>query len=68
MSKSNYVFANNFFFAEFFQNFFNGFENQREILRFLIPKLNFWKKNFFALISMIANAQETAQKTEKNFL
>ncbi len=78
MSKSEksayfgHVFAKNFFGA-FFQTFFNGFENQREILRFLIPILNFWEKKFFFALSstffktLIANAQETAQKNGKSF-
>jgi hypothetical protein len=46
MSKSEksayflHVFANNFFWY-IFSNFFQQIRNQREILRFLIPILNF---------------------------
>jgi hypothetical protein len=55
MSKSEksayfrHVFANNFFWC-IFSNLFQRIRNQREILRFLIPILNFWRKIFFALI------------------
>ncbi len=52
MSKSEksayfrHIFANNFFLC-IFLNLFQRIQNQREILRFLIPILNFWKKIFF---------------------
>jgi hypothetical protein len=67
-----HVFANNFFWVNFFKTFSTN-SNQREILRFLIPILNFLiKKNFCSylhfLYTLIANAQETAQKTENHFL
>jgi hypothetical protein len=40
------------FFCSIFSKLFQRIRNQREILRFLIPILNFWrKKNFVALIS-----------------
>jgi O-antigen ligase len=51
--KSEYfrhVFAINFFWC-IFSNLFQRIQNQREILRFLIPIFNFCKKKFFALIS-----------------
>jgi hypothetical protein len=40
-----HVFANNFFWYIFIT--FSTVLNQREILRFLIPTLNFEKNNFF---------------------
>ncbi len=78
MSKSEksayfrHIFANNFFSVPFLK-LFQRIWNQREILHFLIPILNFWKqKKFFALIctflTLFANAQEMAQKTENRFL
>jgi hypothetical protein len=63
------------FFLCIFSNLFQRIRNQREILRFLIPILNFWEKNFFCSYKHFlksananANAQETAQKTENLFL
>jgi hypothetical protein len=44
-----HIFANNFFWVHF-SNLFQRIRNQREILRFLIPKLNFFNKNFFLLL------------------
>ncbi len=67
----HHIFANNFFGC-IFTKLFQRNRNQREILRFLIPILNFLIKNFFCsyqhfLYTLIANAQETAQKTENLF-
>jgi hypothetical protein len=62
------------FFVCIFSKLFQRIRNQREILRFLmIPILNFWIKFFFCsfehfLYTLIANAQETAKKTENLFL
>jgi hypothetical protein len=56
MSKSEksaylrHIFANNFF-VFLFSKLFQRIRNHREILRFLIPILNFLWKFFFALIS-----------------
>ncbi len=79
MSKSEksayfrHVFANNFFWVHWFSNLFQRIRNQREILRFLIPILNFLINNFFCsyyhfLYTLIENAQETARKTGNLFL
>jgi hypothetical protein len=61
MSKSensacfHHVFANNFIGA-FFQNLFQRIRSQREILRFLIPILNFrLKKLFWHLLARVVN-------------
>jgi hypothetical protein len=60
MSKSEksayflHVIANNIFCC-IFSKLFQRIRNQREILRFLIPILIFWKKIFFALISTFLN-------------
>ena len=56
-------------------HFFKTFQrirNQREILRFLTPFVIFSQKNFFRSYlyffqTLIANAQETAQKNRKSF-
>jgi hypothetical protein len=45
-----HIFAN-YFFCVHFSKLFLGIRNQHEILRFLIPLLNFLITNFFALIS-----------------
>jgi hypothetical protein len=37
-----HVFANNFFYVELLKKIFQRIWNQRKILRFLIPILNFW--------------------------
>jgi hypothetical protein len=77
MSKSEksayfyHVFANNFFGC-IFKKLFQRIRNQREILRFLIPILNFLLTNFFCsfyhfLYTLIANVQETAKKNGKYF-
>ncbi len=55
MSKSEkstyfcHIFANTFFWF-IFSKLYQQIRNQREILGFLIPILNFWRKIFFALI------------------
>jgi hypothetical protein len=78
MSKSEksayfrHVFANNFFWCVF-SKLFQRIPNQREILRFLTPFLIFSKKIFYRSYlyffrTLIANAQETAQKKENIFL
>ncbi len=61
------------FFGCIFSKLFLRIQNQRKILRFLIPILNFLIKKFFCsylhfLYTLIANAQETAQKNGKSFL
>jgi hypothetical protein len=77
MSKSEksayfrHVFAYNFFLC-IFSNLFQRIRNQREILRFFIPILNFLRKFFFCSYkhffkTLIANAQEMAQKNGKSF-
>jgi hypothetical protein len=77
MSKSEksayfrHVFANNFFLC-IFSNLFRQIGNQREILRFFYTHIEFLKKEFFFLClaffkTLIANAQETAQKNGKSF-
>ncbi len=52
-----------------FSNLFQRIRNQREILRFFIPILIFWRKKFFLLLLalLIANAQEASQKNGKSF-
>jgi hypothetical protein len=78
MSKSEksayfrHVFANNFFLC-IFSKLFQRIQNQREILRFLTPFLIFSTNFFFRSYlyffqTLIANAQETAQKKENLFL
>ncbi len=42
----HHMFANNFILC-IFSKLFKRIQNQREILRFLIPTLNFWMKIFF---------------------
>jgi 4-amino-4-deoxy-L-arabinose transferase-like glycosyltransferase len=78
MSKSEksayfcHVFANNFFVC-IFLNLFQRTQNQREILRFFIPILNFFFKFFFALISTFLKLwlqmrRKRFKKTENLFL
>jgi hypothetical protein len=79
MSKSEksayfrHVFGNNFFWC-IFSTLFQRIRNQRKILLFLIPVLYllFEEKKQLLLLALfktlIANAQETAQKTENLFL
>jgi hypothetical protein len=56
------------FFGFIFSKLFQRIRNQREILRFLIPILNLKKIcSFYFLYTLIANAQETAQKNGKSF-
>ncbi len=66
-----HVLANKFFLWIFFQNFFNGFEISVKFCVF-DTCLIFSKKNFRSYIyffqTLIANAQETAQKNGKSFL
>jgi hypothetical protein len=55
-----------------FSKLLQQIRNQREIMRFLIPILNFRKKKFFVahietFKTLIANAQETAQKNGNSF-
>jgi hypothetical protein len=42
------------FLSTFFKHFFWQIWNQREILRFLIPMLNFFKEKLFSLISIFS--------------
>ncbi len=77
MSKSEksayfrHVFANNFFWC-IFSKLSQRIRHQREILRFLIPILNFWEKKFsFALFSTFCKLQmrsKRLKKTENLFL
>ena len=59
-------------FGAFFQTFFNGFEISVKFCVFWDPKWIFDKKKFFCsyyhfLYTLIATAQETAQKNGKSF-
>ncbi len=67
-----HIFANNFFWC-IFSKLFQRIHNHREILGFLKPKSNLLLKIFFCsyyhfLYTLIANAQETAQKNGNLFL
>ncbi len=59
------------FFLCIFQNFFNGFEISVKFFVFWYPYWFLTKKFFFScyhfLYTLIANAQETAQKNGKSF-
>ena len=61
------------FFWYIFSKLFQRIRNQREILRFLIPILNFWRNFFFALISTFLRLwlqmrRKRLKKTENRFL
>ncbi len=71
MSKSfSVTFLQITFFWCIFSKLFQRIGNQREILRFLTPFLFFPKKclsHTSTFQTLIANAQETAQKNGKSF-
>ncbi len=69
---SQTCFAYNFFWC-IFSNLFQRIRNQREILRFLIPILNFCKKIFFYVIFVLfsnfeAKRAKNGSKNQKTYL